>query len=326
MKDVLRRSSFRTDRGVTLIDTLVGIALMIVVFTGIVGAFELSVDVVSTNKARAGAIALANERMEYIRSLTYTSLGTVGGIPSGIIPQTESITLNGVPYTRRTVIEYVDDPVDGLGSLDSNAITADYKAAKVEVSWLARTGMRYVTIATRVTSLTGMESAVPGGTLSLAIISASGQPLPGAQVVITNASTSPAINETTYSNASGTVTLIGAPTASNYQIMVQQSGYSSAQTYPVTAQNTGPNPGNLNVTTSHTTSATFAIAPVAALTVNTYLASSTASNVPLPNINMKLSGSKTIGTGPGGTVYKYTPFTFSTGAGASVAPFASVGA
>ena len=54
----------RTSRsGVTLLDTLVGTSLMLVVFLGINAAFRLSVDVITTNKARAGAIALANERM-----------------------------------------------------------------------------------------------------------------------------------------------------------------------------------------------------------------------------------------------------------------------
>src|SRR3990167_8059363 len=80
-----------SERGVTLIDTLVGSALMLVVFLGIAAAFQLSVDVVTNNKARAGAIALSDERMEYIRSLAYASIGTVGGVPSGAILQSETV-------------------------------------------------------------------------------------------------------------------------------------------------------------------------------------------------------------------------------------------
>ena len=88
---VLRTSS----RGVTLIDTVVGSALMLVVFVGIAGVFQLSIDVVTNNKARTGAIALANERIEYIRSLAYASIGTAGGIPSGLIAQSETVSLSG---------------------------------------------------------------------------------------------------------------------------------------------------------------------------------------------------------------------------------------
>src|ERR1700691_1055084 len=101
----LEARSFRTCRGVTLLDTVVGVALMLIVFVGIASAFELSIQVVTNNKARAGAIALADQRMEYIRSLAYASVGTVGGIPSGAIPQTETLVFNGITYTRRTYIE-----------------------------------------------------------------------------------------------------------------------------------------------------------------------------------------------------------------------------
>src|SRR3990167_5068371 len=123
----------RYSRGMTLIDTVVGTAIMLIVFMGVFAAFQLSVDIILNNKARAGATALANERMEYIRSLTYTQIGTVGGIPTGIIPQTETITLNGISYTRRTFIQYADDPGDGLGASDVNGITADYKALRRRV-------------------------------------------------------------------------------------------------------------------------------------------------------------------------------------------------
>ena len=119
-------------RGVTLLDTVVGTSLMLVVFMGIASTFKLSVDVVTNNKSRAGAIALANERMEYVRSLSYASIGTVGGVPAGSIPETESISLNGANYTRRTYIEYTDDPKDGLGAADSNGVFIDYKSVKVD--------------------------------------------------------------------------------------------------------------------------------------------------------------------------------------------------
>src|SRR3989338_4525339 len=86
---VLRTSS----RGVTLIDTVVGSALMLVIFVGIAGVFQLSIDVVLNNRARAGAIALGNERMEYLRSLSYGQIGVIGGIPAGNVPQEETVSM-----------------------------------------------------------------------------------------------------------------------------------------------------------------------------------------------------------------------------------------
>lgn len=250
----------RVERGVTLIDTVVGSALMLVIFMGVAGAFQLAMDVVTNSKARAGAIALADERMEYIRSLSYASIGTLGGIPAGSIAQSESVTLNNVPYTRRTTIEYVDDSGDGLAGADSNGITVDYKAARVDVAWDSRQGTRHITLITRIEPPSGMEVACSScGTLSISVVNASAQPLANAQVRIVNASTTPAIDVTTFTNSDGIVSLPGAPVASKYQITVSRTGYSSAQTYSSTSQNPNPSPGHLTVSNGQTTSATFAI-------------------------------------------------------------------
>ena len=258
----------------TLIDTVVGTAIMLIVFMGVFAAFQLSVDIILNNKARAGATALANERMEYIRSLTYTQIGTVGGIPTGIIPQTEAITLNGISYTRRTFIQYADDPGDGLGASDVNGITADYKALRSDVYWRARTGERHITVLSRMSpGGSGIEAAVPGGTLTLNVLNATLQPVSNAQIHIVNPGTTPpsqAIDFTTFTNTSGMASFIGATTTGAYQITVTKPGYSSAQTYGVTAQNTNPNPGHLFVSPNQTTTGTFAIDLVSSISVTTY--------------------------------------------------------
>src|SRR3990167_4757711 len=93
--------STNSSRGSTLLDAVVGTALMLVVFVGIVGAFRLSIMPVSNNKARPGAI-----------------------------PETETVSLNNVSYTRRTFVSYEDDPGDGLAGADSNGIVTDFKAVK----------------------------------------------------------------------------------------------------------------------------------------------------------------------------------------------------
>ena len=261
-----------TQRGVTLMDTLVGTALMLVIFLGIAAVFQLSVDVVTNNKARGSAIALSNERMEYMRSITYASLGTSGGIPSGSIAQSESVVLNGITFTRRTVVAYGDDPKDGTGALDSNGITADYKAGKVDVAWNSRNGVRHITLVSRFEPPAGMEIACtpPCGTLTISAVDANSLALSGASVSIVNSSTNPAISINTFTNANGTASFIGAPASSGYQITVTKSGYSTAQTYSVTAQNTNPNPGHLTVSNNQTTSGTFAIDLVSSMNITTY--------------------------------------------------------
>jgi hypothetical protein len=262
-------------RGVTLIDTIVGTALLIIVFTGTVAALRLSLDVIINNRARAGAIALADERIEYIRALPYASVGTVGGVPPGTIAQSETVTLNQIQYTRRTYVAYEDDPTDGTGGSDSDG-TLDYKAVKVDVSWNSRTGVRHVLLVTRLSTpvdSTGHEinpCSSPCGTLAVNVVNASSQPILNAQVQVVNSGASPAVNLTTFTNASGAATVIGAPAASGYQVYVTKTGYSSAQTYTASSTNTNPTPANLTVTSGNTTSATFAIDTLGTKTIQTF--------------------------------------------------------
>src|SRR3989344_2501486 len=262
------------ERGATLLDTVVGTALMLVVFLGIAAAFQLSLDVVMNNKSRAGAIALVNERMEYLRSLSYTQIGVEGGIPAGIVPQEETVSWNGIEYTRRTSVLYSDDSGDGLGDLDENGIIADYKTIRVEILWTARQGERSIILVGRV-SPNGVEVAVPGGILTMYVVNAAAEPVFDAQMDIINTETSPAINIRTYTNSEGAVSFIGAPAASNYQITVSRPGYSTDQTYPVTVENPNPNPRHLTVADNETTSYTFAIDLVSTKTVETYKAMET---------------------------------------------------
>ena len=249
-------------RGVTLIDTVVGTSLMLLVFVGIFAAFQLSVDVVTNNRARAGALALMNERMEYVRSLDYASVGTVGGIPSGPIAQSESVTLSDVPYTRRTTIQYTDDPEDGENESDENDVIVDYKQVRIEVSWSSRTGERRVLMVARVEPLNGEEvdCGTPCGTLRIDVLNAVGGPVQGAQVDIVNSSIVPAIDITTYTNVNGRVILAGAPVASGYEVTVSKFGYNSAQTYPSDPENNpNPTPAHAGVLQNQTKTVTFGL-------------------------------------------------------------------
>ncbi len=247
---------------------------MLVVFLGISAAFRLSVDVVTNNKARAGAIALANERMEYLKSLSYGQIGVSGGIPAGNVPQEEAIDQNDVSYTRRTMVFYSDDPEDGSGADDENGVIADYKTIRVEVNWEGKQGERNVTLVGRV-SPSGVETAVSGGVLQVRAEDAAAAPLSNAQVDIANTTTNPAISIRTYTNADGSVTFIGAPAASGYEVVVSKPGYSIARTYAVSAENPNPDPRHLTVSSGQTTDGVFAIDRVSTKRIETYRAVAT---------------------------------------------------
>jgi len=285
-------------RGVTLIDTLVGAALLLVMFLGIAGIAQLSISIVTNNKARTGALALANEQMEYIRGLQYEDIGTSGGIPSGNIAPEEGMSFNGVSYTRRTLVRWADAPEDGLGESDENDIITDYKEVRIGVTWMSRGGVREIALVSRVSPV-GEETAVSGGTLSFLVVDEDAQPVSSARVDITNASVVPAVSITTFTNTDGRVLFLGAPEGSGYVIAISKTGYGTAGTYDATAENPNPSPGHLTVVQYETTSATFTISPLGSLSVHMETEVGT-STVPASNVTFVVRGSKTVGTDASG--------------------------
>lgn len=248
----------KNEHGLGLIDVIVGVAILGVLFLGIFGMFQMSLELIFNSKAKAGAISLLEDRMEYVRSLSYADVGTKNGIPPGEVPQKDTVSLNGIDYERRAVVKYYDASADGTGDDDENGVTTDHKRVKVEVSWQKGGSTKSIEAATYVVP-DGVETESGGGTLIINAIDAVGDPVENAEVHIYNASTSPITDVTDYTNASGTVKRLGATSSSNYEITVSKDGYSTAQTYDVTEENQNPDPGHLTVSTSSVTSATFAI-------------------------------------------------------------------
>jgi len=268
MGNFLSKKRTLNQSGMTLIEVVVTSGIIMILFIAIYEVFIVSIDVVTTAKARAGALAIAVERMEQIRSQSYSALGTVNGIPAGSVPQSEQVLLNQTTYIRRTVIVYVDDPSDGSGASDTNGITTDYKQAKVEVVWSIRGVNRTFSLISNIIP-PGIESVVGGGTLKVQVFDAFAAPISGASVRVVNTSGTSTVDVTTFTNALGFVLFPGTPSGSGYQITVTKSGYSSAQTYSVSAGNPNPSPGHLSIATSQTTSSSFAIDRLSTLTVST---------------------------------------------------------
>ena len=67
--------------------------------------------------------------MEYLKSLPYDSLAVAGGsiyTTGPTLPASFTKTLNGVTYTVKTSISYVDDAYDGCGSYTTQALKELY--------------------------------------------------------------------------------------------------------------------------------------------------------------------------------------------------------
>lgn len=258
----------RNNQGLSLVGVIIGIGLMILLFLGVFGMFRSSLAILFDSTARSGATALMEERMEYIRSLPYRDVGTKNGIPPGVLEETETITLNDITYQRRVFVQFYDDPADGTGASDNNNVTQDYKRAKVAVSWEDGGRTRTIESASFIMP-DGIETSQGGGTLSIRVFDAVGSPVENAEINIANASTSPAIDTTTFTDGDGKIRFSGAPAAAGYEVSVSKSGYSQARTYDRTSTNVDPSPGHLTVATSSVTTASFPIDELSTVNLQT---------------------------------------------------------
>lgn len=255
-------------RGVSFISVMIAAALTTMVFGGLLTSFQTMLQVVAKSKLEAGARALANERLEYVRSLAYDSVGTVSGIPEGIIPQTASTTLNGVTYHERVVVQYVDAPDDGTGASDVNGILADYKSVKIEYSWNYKGATSSLALISNIVPK-GIETTAGGGALTVNVFDAEVQPLSGAAVHVYNDTTTSTIDTTRYTNIDGVAMFAGAPAAANYQITVTDTGYSTDQTYSASTTNPNPSTPHVAVLASEVSTMNFQIDELSDLTIET---------------------------------------------------------
>ena len=256
-------------KGMTLVEVLIAVALLLLVFGGLLTAFQTILKLVGSSKAHAGALSLVNERIEYIRSLPYDLVGTVSGIPNGAIPQYAATTLNGVEYAERVLIEYVDAPQDGTDSFDENGIVADYKRAKVEYSWVENGGnTKVISLITNIIP-PGVETTAGGGTVRVNVYDAEVQPLAGASVRLYNNTGTTTIDVTRNTNASGVALFSGAPARAGYQITVTDTGYSTDKTYSATTSNPIPITSHVAVLESEVSTMNFFIDALSNLTVYT---------------------------------------------------------
>ena len=258
---------------------------------------------------RVGAVSMADQRMEIIRNLDYSTIGTKTpngsggydyGIPSGDILQDETVSSGNQSYRIHTVVQYVDDPFDGkvTGTTPVDTVPNDYKKVNISVEWGdgdASHGIDFSSVFVP----KGVEQSAGGGVLSINVIDTSGVGIGDADVRITNTTTSPHIDVTAQTDSSGNLTFVSAPAASqSYAISVSKAGYFPVTTYP-----------------GYPTSAfmpieTHASVVVGALNQTTLVTDRTANLTMLtkdpfgamvPNRMFHIAGGKQIGTIPGST-------------------------
>jgi prepilin-type N-terminal cleavage/methylation domain-containing protein len=222
-----------TQRGFTIIETLIGMGILTIVSTSIYFSYSNILEIVQTAQYNNAALSIMESRIEVARNMRYEDVGVVGGVPAGKLPQSETITLGTTPYTLHTYVRNIDDPFDGtLEGTPSDTAPADYKLLELQVTCDTCVRYRLLTMATYIAPK-NLENASRNGSLFVRVLNASGVPVGGATVRVTNTNVTPAVDLTDTTDVNGMLQLVDIATSSvGYHIVVSKSGYNNDQTYP----------------------------------------------------------------------------------------------
>jgi type II secretory pathway pseudopilin PulG len=259
-------------KGMSLIEVVIVAAVSTLVFGALLMSFKYTLDLMNVSRSKLSALSVANDRMEFFRSLPYADVGTILGIPSGTIPQNSTSSLNGIVFFERVLVDYVDDPGDGLAGADSNAIITDYKRVKLEYSWRLNGATSSIFLVSNIVPRS-IETTGGGGTVRVNVIDQDSNLLPGADVRLFNNTLGP-IDITRTTDANGSVIISGAEAGGDYEIEVTANiagdEYSQAQTYRPTLAVPTPVVSPFAVLEADVSTLTFQIGELSDLNIRTY--------------------------------------------------------
>lgn len=270
MKLKIENLKTKITSGFTLIEGLVTILITSMLLLAIFQLIDYSIKVTADNKNRVVATVIAEQQLEMIRSLPYSSVGTVGGLITGTIPDNQVIVRGTDNYNVNILIKYADDPYDGTLVAGTDSLPTDYKTIDIRVSWSGSMGSKSIATST-IVSPRGLETSDGGGALEILVFDANGTPISSADVHIENNLLSPVINFDDQTDSSGKLILYGAPVSvSGYEISVSNGNdYSKSSTSPVTIANPVPTIPHASVYEDTKTDISFSIDRLADLTIKT---------------------------------------------------------
>lgn len=256
--------------GFSLVEVIIVAALSVIVFGALFSSFQYSLRLISYSRAKLSALSLASDRMEYFRSLPYTEVGVVSGYPVGTIPQNSVISLNGVDFSERVRVDYVDDPKDGTAGADSNGIILDYKQVRLEYTWNIAGNTNKIQMVSNIVPRS-IETTAGGGTVRINVLDANSALLPGASVQLINPTLT--YDVTNLTDASGAA-LFNVQADGGYQAVVTANvagnQYSTSQTYEATVAVPNPSVAPFAVLESDVSTLTFQIGELSDMEISTY--------------------------------------------------------
>ncbi len=237
----------RPQGGFTLVETLVAMAIFVSISVGIFAGFLNILRIMSIIRTKNIMTDIANEQFEIARNLSYSNVGTVGGIPSGIISQNKTINRDNKVFTVETTIRNFDDPFDGtFNGTPKDTSPADMKIIELTISCTSCSdSLAPISFTTKIAPK-NLETQSTNGALVVKVFNASGLPVSEADVNIINNNVTPHISLNDTTDINGVFTIVDAPpSVGGYQITVTKDGYSTDRTYP-TGGSGNPHPSKPN--------------------------------------------------------------------------------
>lgn len=293
--------SIKKQDGFSLIEIIVGSAIFAIIAVSVYQSYASLIALVSASRVKITATDLINEQFELIRNLPYDKVGIAGGIPDGVLENSEIFVRDNGTFTIIRTVRNIDDPFDGvIGGSPNDLSPADYKLVEIEVNCDVCKNFVEMSVTSRV-SPKNLETASTNGALFIRVFDANGNPVPNADVHVENnlATTSIIIDDIT--DNQGMLQIVDAPPGINaYEIMVSKSGYTTDETYTASVGNPNPTKPHATVLLQQVTQVSFVIDKISTVNISTLTDDCTA----VGNIPFSMVGAKLIGTNP--DVYKYS--------------------
>jgi len=247
----------------TLIEVLVGIALMLIVFLGIFGAYQLGFKVLGLSKNKITATAILNGEIEKIRNLPYESIGVQGQFPDGVLAPVSTVTLNNIQYQIERRVDFVVDSPDGIAAPDDDCPN-DYKKAEIKVSWPGDLAGEIKFSTDVAPKNLAQECGTGGGILSVSVFDAQGLMVSSPLIEIKDPITGQTLKTATPLDGKHYFSLAPA----TYKILVSKTNYSSERTYSTEEVTTPENPHPI-VLNGQLTETSFSIDKLSSFSVDT---------------------------------------------------------
>jgi prepilin-type N-terminal cleavage/methylation domain-containing protein len=283
----------KINKGFSLVEVIFAATIFSVVAVSIYQGFIAITRLVSVSRDKVAAIDLINSEFELIRNLSYENVGLQTGIPNGVLVATTTVIKDGRQFRVSRTIRNIDDPFDGtIGGSPNDLSPADYKMVQLDI--YCDSCKKPVNFsATANVSPKSLETASTNGALFVRVFDANGDPVPQANISISNSDLGISINETTDNN--GLLQLVDMPPSENsYRIIADKSGFTRDRTYATSTSNPNPLKMDATVILQNLTQISFIIDRVSSIDLRTINNSCS----PVADVPFEVNGTKLIGSAP----------------------------